>query len=156
MFPTQLTVQQAKRSIRLTEFDRYYQELENAFDTQRTACYLTFVTAVLMEQEGTVEQGQQDTLVPSISQPIILGNPQYLAHKTTRSITSPKTRHTIFEYLKQIWSLDTSASTIAKEKRELGQPLYQRELDLLNLHEGKQLTQNRWNDKSPFKRQRRN
>ena len=38
----------------------------------------------------------------------------------------------------------------------LFRPIYQTEQELLDLHEGKPPTQNRWNNKSPFKRQRRN
>jgi hypothetical protein len=109
-----------------------------------------------MEQEKTVKQEKQDALIPTISQTIILGGPSYLAPKNTRSVTSRETRRTIFEYLKQIWIHQTDALTIAIRKRELGRSLYQREHELLDLHEGKRQTQNRWNNKSPFKKQRRN
>ena len=113
-----------------------------------------------MEQEKTVEQEKQNAFIPysncTVSQTIILGGPPYLPPQTTRSVSNRETRRTIFEYLKQLWSLDTDALTIAKEKRELGRSLYQREQELLDLHEGKCPTQNRWNNKSPFKRQRRN
>ena len=112
-----------------------------------------------MEQEKSVEQEKQDVFIPynncTVTRTIVLGGPPYLPN-TTRSVTSRETRRTIFEYLKQIWSLDTQALAIAKEKQELGRPLYQREQELLNLHEGKPPTQNRWKNKSPFKRQRHN
>ena len=106
-----------------------------------------------MEQERTVEQ---ETLVPTISQTITLGSPPYLALKNTRPVTSRDTRRIIFEYLRQIWTHQTDALTIAKRKRELGRSLYQREQELLDLHEDKCQIQNRWNNKSPFKRQRHN
>ena len=113
-----------------------------------------------MEQEQIDEQAKQNSLVPfsncTISQTIILGRPPYLAHKTTRSVTSRETRRIIFEYLKLLWTHQTDALSIAKRKRELGQPLYQREKELLDIHEDKCPTQNRWNNKSPFKRQRHN
>ena len=113
-----------------------------------------------MEQEKTVEQEKQNAFVPhiqyTVSQTITLGSPPYLHLRNTRSVPSRETRRTIFEYLKQLWIDQTDALTIAKRKRELGQSLYQREQELLNLHEGKRPTQNRWNNKSPFKRQRPN
>ena len=140
-------------------FDRYYQELEVIFDIQGAACYLTPVTAVVMEQEKTVEQEKQDVFIPysncTITQPIILGSPPYLTYQTSRPSSNREIRRTIFEYLIQLWQ-QTDALTIAKRKRELGQSIYQREKELLNLHEGKRPTQNRWNNKSPFKRQRPN
>ena len=113
-----------------------------------------------MEQEKTVEQEKLNIFVPhnrhTVSQTITLGGPPYLTPKDTQSVTSRETRRTIFEYLKLLWIDQTDALTIAKRKRELGQSIYQREQELLNLHEGKRPTQNRWINKSPFKRQRHN
>ena len=113
-----------------------------------------------MEQEKTVEQEKQSPFVPysncTISQPVIFGGPSYLPPQTTRTLSSRETRRLIFEYLKQVWSLDTDALTIAKEKRDLFHGISLTERELLYRHEGKCPTQNRWNDKSPFKRQRRN
>jgi hypothetical protein len=111
-----------------------------------------------MEQEKTVEQEKPNVFVPpiqyTVSQTITLGSPDYL--RNTQSVPHRVTRRTIFEYLKLLWIDQTDALTIAKRKRELGQSLYQREIEILNHHEGKCLTQNRWNNKSPFKRQRHN
>jgi len=111
-----------------------------------------------MEQEKTVEQEKPNAFVPhiqyTVSQTITLGSPDYL--RNTQSVPHRVTRHTIFEYLKLLWIDQTDALTIAKRKRELGQSLYQREIELLNRHEGKCPTQNRWTNKSPFKRQRHN
>ena len=68
------------------KFDRYYQEFEVALDIQGAACYLTSVTAVVMEQEKTVEQEKQDVFIPysncTVTQPITLGSPPYLTYTT--------------------------------------------------------------------------
>lgn len=120
-----------------------------------------------MEQEKTIEQEKQDTFIPysncPVSQTIILGSPSYLPPTTsrafiptTRPLSNRETRRLTFEYLKQIWCLDTNALTIAKEKRRLFRGITQKEQELLDLHENKCQPQNRWNNKSPFKRQRRN
>ena len=114
-----------------------------------------------MEQEKTVEQEKLNAFVPhnhyTVSQPITLGGPPYLTPRTTRSVTSRETRRTIFEYLKQLWIHQTDALTIAKEKtRTRSVPYTSGNKNSSNLHEGKRQTQNRWNNKSPFKRQRPN
>jgi hypothetical protein len=111
-----------------------------------------------MEQETTVEQETLNAFTPysncTISQPVIFGGPSYLPHQTTRTLSSRETRRLIFEYLKQVWSLDTDALTIAKEKRDLFHGISLKERELLERHEGKSQTQDRSN-KSLFKRQRR-
>ena len=111
-----------------------------------------------MEQEKTVEQEKQSPFVPysncTISQPVIFGGPSYLPPQTTRTLSSRETRRLIFEYLKQVWSLDTDALTIAKEKRDFFHSISLKERALLERHEYKSQTQDQSN-KSPSKRQRR-
>ena len=119
-----------------------------------------------MEQEKTVEQKEQkDVFIPysnrTFSQPITLGGPSYLPPAssrafipTTRPLSNRENRRLIFEYLKQIWSLDTDALTIAKDKQALGSRISLKEQEFLKRHEDKSQTQDRSN-KSPSKRQRR-
>jgi hypothetical protein len=106
-----------------------------------------------MEQDKIVEQDKQNTFVPysNRSQTIVLGGPLYLPSQITRHLPIRETRRIIFEYLRQLWIRNTDALTIAREKRKHRTTISQRELELLDRHEGTYRKPS-----SRFQRQRRN